>query len=77
MPLRFDICQVVARGFHIKGWDLLAQYILGKAFNGGVAPAVKDQAFLNAEKAAGIRPQSQILAPSRSVLSHTLASVFI
>jgi hypothetical protein len=77
MPLRFDIYQVVARGFHIKGRDLLAQNVRGIAFDGRVAPAVKNQALLSAEKAAGIRPQSQILAPPGSVLSNEPASVLI
>ena len=77
MPLGFDHCQVVARGFHIKGRDLLAQYVRGIAFDGGVAPAVKDQALLRAEKTAGIRPKSQILAPPGSVLSYESASFFI
>ncbi len=77
VPLRFDIYQVVARGFHIKGWDLFAQNIRGIAFDGGVAPAVKDQAFLSAEEAARVGPQSQILAPLRSVLTYKPAGVFI
>jgi hypothetical protein len=58
MPLRFDIDQVVARGFHIKCRGPLAQNVRGIAFEGGVAPAVKNQALLSAEKAAGISPKS-------------------
>jgi hypothetical protein len=77
MPLRFDIYQVVARGFHIEGGDLLAQNVCGIAFDGGVAAAVKNQALLSAEKAAGIRPQSQIFTPPGSVLSYESASVFV
>jgi hypothetical protein len=38
---------------------------------------VKNQARLSAEKAAGIRPQSQILAPPGSILSGKPASFFI
>jgi hypothetical protein len=77
MPLRFDIYQVVARGFHIKGRDPLAQNVRGIAFDGGVAPAVKNQALLSAQKAAGIRPKSQIFTPPGSVLSNKAACVGI
>jgi hypothetical protein len=77
MPLRFDIYQVVARGFHIKCWHRLAQNVRGIAFDGGVAPAVKNQALLSAEKAAGIRPQSQIFTPSGSILSYEAACFFV
>jgi hypothetical protein len=77
MPLKFDIYQVIARGFDIKGRDPLAQNVRGIAFDGGVAPAVKDQALLSAEKAAGIRPKSQIFTPPGSVLSYESASFFV
>jgi hypothetical protein len=77
VPLGFDIYQVVARGFHIEGRDRLVQDIRGIAFDGGVAPAVKNQALLSAEKAAGIRPKSYIFTPPGSVLSNEPACFFV